>query len=184
MGADGGIVGVRLKGEVLTSQTAMRELTDAVPWELQFWDDYDHKPYCEAEERPGWWYSTYGSFQDWDLGDLIEMVEEAQGYLQVYPDATFETWCEDIYTNPLSANPGWLSLPNGTVTGWGRMSTFLAERYMGWRRQTGTLNAPENARYGRKYEDGFYSRRVSSWVNIICKHVDIALGADWQETWT
>ena len=93
MGADGGIVGLKLK--ISTSQ----ELFNAIPEELLRWDlpDISSEEYYKL---PNWIYSTYGSFQTLDLGNLREMMEEAKEYLTKNPNSTFRDWVEDIYTDP------------------------------------------------------------------------------------
>lgn len=163
MGADGGIVGIRLKDEALTSQAAMTRLVNAVPWELRYWDRYDRITYREADELPGFWYSTYGSFQNWDLGRLPDMVEEAREYAADNPGATFETWVEDIYTRPY---PAYYS---------NSMEDLLTERYLRW---SGEPSEPE------WLNDGFYKRSVSEWIKTISRHVDLESYPDYQETWT
>lgn len=188
MGADGGIIGIKLRGETYTSSERMAELVAAVPWEVRTEDDSEHYPYREAEEIPGYWYSTYGSFQDWDLGDLVEMVDEAREMVKMLgPDATFEDWCTELYTNPLTENPGWLLLPDGGLTHWGTMSEFLAERYMSYSRygysHARVLQEPVDNAPGF-YNDGLYVRNIAAWIAVIEAHVDLAAGVDREETWT
>lgn len=169
MGADGGIVGVKLREHTRTSREAMSEITSAVPWELQYQDDTEHYPYREAEEVPGYWYSTYGSFQDWSLGDLRELVAEAREYAAAHPDSTFETWAEDIYTSQWA----WQDY-------WGGMVKLLADRYLGAYAPQSEAHPPQ----AEEYTMDLFKRRVADWVACIERHVDLEADLHREETWT
>lgn len=169
MGADGGIVGIRLKEAAWSSREAAAELAAAVPWELQVEDRAEHYPYREAEEEPGYWYSTYGSFQTWSLGDLRGLVREAREYAAVHPEATFETWAEDIYTSQW-AQPDY----------WGGMVKLLADRYLGAYSPKCEAHPPED----REYHGSMFKRSVAEWVATIERHVDLEADPHYEETWT
>ena len=141
MSADGGIVGIKLKAHTQTSREAMSELVAAVPWELQYEDNAEHHPYREAEELPGYWYSTYGTSQEWSLGDLPGLVEEAREYAALHPEATFEEWAEDIYTSQ-----SWWSGMYGSF--WYGMVKLLADRYLGAHSpRCSTAHPPQDEKY-------------------------------------
>ncbi len=169
MGADGGIVGIRLREATRTSREAMSELVAAVPWELQYQDNAEHYPYREAEELPDYWYSTYGSFQDWDLGDLPGLVEEAREYAAAHPGATFEEWAEDIYT----AQWSWPDY-------WQGMVQLLADRYLGAYSPKSDAHPPQD----REYHGGLFKRGVADWVACIERHIDLEAYPHHEETWT
>lgn len=177
MGADGGVVGIKLRDP--SSQEGWNALIAAVPWELRTEDRSEHYPYREADEIPGWWYCTYGSYQDWDLGRLPGMVVEAREYAAANPGATFETWVEDIYT---SSDPDYFTGAGNWAPG--DMTEFLADRYLGCYSGRGTLRNTREPAEPEYLRDGFYRRSVAEWVETICRHVDIDAYPDHQETWT
>lgn len=125
MGASGGITGIRLAAPPEEREHALETLHRIMPEEFFGWIESDPDNYYrEPEYHPDFIYSTFGSFQDWDLGDLRELVEACEEYHHDHPTATFLDWAMDLYVN---FTPGWF--------GWlgTEMGKYVAERYLGCR---------------------------------------------------
>ncbi len=185
MGASGGIVGIQLLAPADEQIHALETLHRIVPQVIFTRDNY-HEEANNVEELPGFLYGSYGTSQDWDLGCLPEMVEEAEEYAELHPKATFEEWLEEIYLTEVPYQSWTWSLSSIPSTG---MRRLLAHLFLGcpvvpysFRRTQSWYFAPGKSPGFEGYRE-FLDHNVGSWTRIIRSILNLN-NIEYEETWT
>ena len=167
MGAEGGIVGLKMKPQGAKDVAYIRlRLRDILPDSFLYWDSYRHDDAMEKavkELQGDHILSTYGSFQSWSLMDLPAAVEEAKAYSQAHPEATFGDMLEELLTHPTPGHYEWMEFRDGT------MSRFLLDMYRGAHLQN---------------PDSFLQSKISDWTEEVESLVELPDYPTCVETWT
>lgn len=103
MGADGGIVAIKLLAPENEQNHALSRLREIIPWQFLYWDNrQENNAYLResGDQFFGYVISSYGSFQTFSLFDLPNFIEESENYSKIYPNSTFLECASDFSTQP------------------------------------------------------------------------------------